>query len=127
MTERLWYPASRCLRVASCRKRWDIVEGPCKVVGEQTLPFYLQSPADGATDECQTLGQFLNASYLSAAAARSQCPNARCRDAIFKHEQCFSCHGGSLLVRAIQLTPEQALPEGELFVLYTLYFIKYKV
>ena len=52
---------------------------------------------------------------------RAKCTNPRCRATVHTHETCFSCHGGSLLVRVLPLPPEHSLPDEQLTAVRTIF------
>jgi hypothetical protein len=106
--DRLWHEEARTLRVATCWKRWDVLEAPCQVPRERLLDYNLHGShgAGGAEEggvDTQTLGQFLQTHCFNL---RRQCTNLKCKGSVLEHEQCFSHHGGRLSVRVQRLPPE---------------------
>jgi hypothetical protein len=118
--DRLWHEEARTLRVATCWRRWDVLEAPCQVPRERLLDYNLHSSngshgAGGAEEggvDTQTLGQFLQSHCFNL---RRQCANPKCKGTVLEHEQCFSHHGGRLSVRVHRLPAEATLPTDALY------------
>lgn len=112
--DRLWSADARTIRIATCSKRWDVLEAPCRVPRVASFFYHQQVPGAlwDAPEDCQTFGQFLHAHCFNL---RRQCTSPKCRESILRHEQCFSHRGGRLSVRVLQLLPENALPSQRVF------------
>lgn len=104
--DRLWFEDARTLRVATCWKRWDVLEAPCQVPRERSLYYNREVPgaSHANLEDNQTLGQFL---YSHCFNLRRQCTNPKCKESVLRHEQCFFHHGARLAIKVMQLAPDQ--------------------
>ena len=90
--DRLWSEEARTLRVATCWKRWDVLEAPCLMPRERSLHYSVEvaGAAESNPEDTESLGQFLHSHCFNL---RRQCANQKCRESVTRHEQVFSHHG----------------------------------